>query len=118
MAAWTVLYSGSASISTSEYSLTLSSTSGVPASKTDKATVQLVLDLNALVAGDSYELKLYDKARSGDTQRQMSRRTFVGAQVDANQILPALMIGEGWDYTLKRLAGSDRTIGWSIRAYS
>lgn len=117
MADWSVLYSGSASISTTEYSLTLSSTVGVPAAKTDKKTVMLVLDLGNLVAGDQYELKLYDKCRSGDTQRRVSTWTFTGAQSEANSFLPALMIGEGWDYTLKRLAGSDRTIGWEMRAY-
>jgi hypothetical protein len=118
VAAWTVLYSGSNSISTTEFSLTLNSTTGAPASKTDKGTVQLVLDVSAMIAGDQYELKLYDKARSGDTQRLASRWTMTGAQAEPLFMTPALMLGEGWDFTLKRLAGSDRTIQSSIRSYA
>lgn len=117
MADWSILYSGSTSISTTEYSLTLSSTSGVPASKTDKATIQAVIDLNAMVAGDQYEIKVYDKCRSGDTQRLLWKSIPTGLQAEGLLMLPALMLGEGWDITVKRLAGSDRTIGWSIRAY-
>lgn len=118
MAAWGVLYSGSAAISTTEYSLTLSSTSGAPAAKTEKVTAQLFLDLANMVAGDQYELKLYDKCRAGDTQRLIERWVFTGAQQGTLTPLPSLMLGEGWDFTVKRLAGSDRTIGWSIRGYS
>jgi hypothetical protein len=117
MAAWTVLYSGSNTISTTEFSLTLNTTSGAPASKTDKGTIQLVLDVNAMIAGDQYELKLYDAARSGDTQRLVSRWILTGAQAEVIFMTPALMLGEAWDYTLKRLAGSDRTIISSIRSY-
>jgi hypothetical protein len=30
-------------------------------------------------------------------------------------IIPSVILGEGWDVTVTRLAGSDRTIYWSIR---
>lgn len=118
MAGWTVLYSGSNSISTAEVSMTLNSTSGAPASKTDKGTMSCVLDVNAIVAGDKYELRLYDKCRSGDTQRQVAKWIIQGAQAEPIFMTPPLMIGEGWDFTLKKLLGTDRTIASSIRAYT
>lgn len=118
MAAWTALYSGSNTISTTELSLTLNSTSGVPASKTDKATITLVLDLNAVAAGDQFELKLYDKCRAADTQRQAAKWIITGAQADPVFFTPPMMVGEAWDFTLKKLAGTDRVITSELRAYS
>lgn len=119
MAAWTALYTAAGtSISTTEYSVTLASTSGVPAAKTDKVTATLVLDLNALAAGDQFEIKLYDKCRSGDTQRQVDKWIVAGAQAGPIFMTPPLMIGEGWDFTIKKLAGTDRTIPGEVRAYS
>jgi hypothetical protein len=118
MAAWTALYSGSASIGTSEYSLTLNSTSGVPAAKTDKGTITLALDLNAVAAGDQFEVTLYEKCRSADTQRKAAKWIVTGAQAEPIFMSPPLMLGEGWDFTIKKLAGTDRTITSEIRAYS
>lgn len=119
MAAWTSLYTAAGtSISTTEYSVTLASTSGAPAAKTDKVTAQLVLDLSALAAGDQFEVKLYDKCRSSDTQRVVSKWIVTGAQAELIFMTPALMLGEGWDYTIKKLAGTDRTIPAAVRAYS
>lgn len=118
MAAWTSLYSGSNSISTTEFSLTLNSTSGAPATKTDKVTASLVLDVNAIAAGDQFLITLYDKARSADTQRKVATWILTGAQAEPVFMTPPLIIGEGWDFTIKKLAGTDRTITSSIRAYS
>lgn len=118
MSGWTSLYSGSATIGTTEYSLTLNSTSGVPAAKTDKGTISLVLDVNALAAGDQFLVTLYDKCRSGDTQRKSATWMIAGAQAEPIFMTPPLMIGEGWDMTIKRIAGTDRAIGSEIRAYT
>lgn len=112
----TALYEGSASISTTEYSLTLSSTSGVPASKTAAAVIQIWLDLNALAAGDEYSLKLYEKVTSSATQRSLELARLKGAQGNPFFISPAIMVKEAWDVTLDRIAGSDRTIVWAIRS--
>lgn len=118
MAAWTVLYSGSNSITTTELSVTLNSTVGVPAVQTDKVTACVVLDVSDVAAGDIFVLALYDKARSGDTQRKVSQWYISGAQQEALFMTPPLMLGEGWDFTLKKISGTDRTIISSVRAYS
>ncbi len=74
------------------------------------------MDLNALVAGDEYEFKVYEKVVSGGTQRVAYRCTFAGAQPDPIWVSIPFSVKNGWDMTLDRLAGSDRTIAWSIRA--
>jgi hypothetical protein len=109
----TALYENSASISTTEYSLTNNSTS--IAAKTDDGVFQTFLDLSAMVAGDEYELKVYEKVTSGGTQRVVYRTYFLGVQSEPHCVLPSLVLMHGWDVTLDRLAGSDRTIAWSIR---
>lgn len=117
MATLTELYTGSASISTTEYSLTLASTSGVPASKTDNGYISIWLDLSALAAGDQYELKVYEKVASGGTQRQCWPTTVLtGAQSPPHWFSLPLAVMHGWDVTLKKIAGTDRTIAWSIRS--
>jgi hypothetical protein len=78
---WTAPYSGSNSVSTTELSLTLNSTSGVPAAKTDKGTMSLVLDLNALLTGDQFEVRLYEKCRAADTQRRAASWIVAGRWV-------------------------------------
>jgi hypothetical protein len=108
------LYGGTASISTTEYSLVASSTS--LASDTTDAVVQLFLDLNAMVAGDEYELKFYETTASGGTKRLVEQWSFVGAQGKPIYASPSFLVLYGWDFTLKRIAGSDRSIVWSIRA--
>lgn len=109
----TALYEDSASISTSEYSLPNDSTS--LAAITTDGVYQVFLDLSALAAGDEYELKVYEKVQSGGTQRVVYRAYFVSVQATPHSVTPSLVLMHGWDVTLKRLAGSDRTIGWSIR---
>lgn len=118
MAAWTALYTAAGTtIGATEYSISLASTSGAPASKTDKVSACCSLDLNALAIGDVFKLTLYDKCRSGDTQRVVES-WYVGVNNGPNFITPPFMIGEGWDFTLKKISGTDRTIPASIRAYS
>lgn len=109
----TELYTGSASISTTEYSLTNNSTTLT--SKTDNGPVQAFIDLNALAAGDEFEFKVYEKVQSGGTQRLVWRASFVGAQSEAIAVIPALITLYGWEMTLKKIAGTDRTIAWSLR---
>lgn len=105
----------SASISTSEYSLPADTTTGVPTSQTTDGIYQFFIDFGAMVAGDQYEVKLYEKYDAGGTQRHVETWILTGAQSKPLFTLPSMILGEGWDVTVKRLAGSDRTIGWSIR---
>lgn len=109
-------YENSASISTAEYSLPNNSTVLTPI--TVDGVYQLFLDLNALTVTEEYRLRVYEKVQSGGTQRVIFEQTFVGAQSPPNMVVPSLLLGHGWDMTLLKVAGTDRTIGWSIRSVS
>lgn len=107
------LYGNSASISTTEYSLTNNAT-GVVAQTTD-CIMQGFVDLNAMAAGDEYLLKVYEKISSGGAQRVVFNAYFANAQAQPIFPLPSLIMLHGWDVAMTKKAGTDRTIAWSIR---
>lgn len=105
----------SATISTTEYSLPADTTTGVPTSQTTDGIYQFFIDFGAMIAGDQYEIKMYEKTDSGGTQRLVETWIQTGAQSKPQFVLPSMILGEGWDVTVKKLAGTDRAIAWSIR---
>lgn len=117
MALNNALYSQSAqTISSTEYSLTNNSTT--VATVTTTGIISIWLDVNALAAGDEFELALREKVVSGGTQRRMVLANLVGVQVDAMFVTAGWQVGVGWDVTLKKIAGTDRAISWTIRSIS
>ena len=106
-------FSGTATISTTETSL-VTNTAGPDAETTD-GVFQAFVDLANLAAGDQYRLRLYEKARSGDTQRLIEEWIFDGAQSKPLYVSPSFIFLHGWDVTVIKLAGTDRVINWSIR---
>ena len=109
----TELAAGSETISTTEWSLT-TDTAGPDADTTD-GEFQCFIDLNAIAAGDVFQFRAYEKVQSSDTQRRFLEATFAGAQGTPNWVSPKFMLMHGWDFTLIKLAGTDRTLTWSIR---
>ena len=108
------LYSGSATISTTEISL-VSGTSSLQSDATD-GIYQVFLDLNALANGDVFELKVKEKVRSADTQRVVYIIPIAQAQTgQPNLASPSLILMHGWDVTLIKISGTDRAISWSVR---
>lgn len=107
------IYANSATISTTEYSLTNNSTT--KQAITTDGVFQAFLDVNALVAGDTFEFKIYEKVQSSGTQRVIGSWIIDGAQ--SNPIWPSLsfLLINGWEMTLIKIAGTDRAIPWSIR---
>jgi hypothetical protein len=108
-----VEYSGIATVSTTEWSMTANT--GSISANTDDGVVQAVVDFNALANGDTYELKFYEKARSGDTQRIVWEATFVNVLGEPLVYTPSFLVMHGWDFTLLKTAGTDRAIPWSVR---
>lgn len=106
-------YENAATISTAEYSLPNAGTVLTPI--TVDGVYQLFLDVSALVAADQYELKLYEKVQAAGTQRVCETWFFDGVQGSPHFVSPTIILLHGWDFTMKRIAGSDRSIGWSIR---
>jgi hypothetical protein len=105
-------YTGTETVSTTEWSMT-TDTSGPDADTTD-GIYQAFVDLNALAAGDSFEFKAYEKVLSSSTQRLIYSARFVDVQTQPVWVSPTLVLGHGWDMTLKKLAGTDRAIDWRI----
>lgn len=106
-------YEGTATIGTTEFSCPNNSTS--LASITTDGIYQVWLDLNNLAAGDDFTLQIKEKILSSGTQRVVYDARFNGAQSSVF-VAPALELLHGWDVTLRKNAGTDRPIDWSIRA--
>jgi hypothetical protein len=104
-----------ATISTAEYSLPADTTSGVPTSQTTTGVFQFYVDLGNMVAGDQYRIRLYEKYVAAGTQRLVEEWLYTGAQSKPMFISPTFVLGAGWDFTVLRTAGADRSILWSIR---
>lgn len=103
---------GTQSVSTTEHSLT-TDTSG-PDTDTTAGIYQAFLDLNALAAGDIFTFAVYEKVRTGDTQRKVYVASFANAQATPVWVSPTLILGVGWDMTIIKTSGTDRTINWRI----
>jgi hypothetical protein len=84
---------------------------------TTAGVYQLFLDVANLAAGDTLEVRVIEKARTGDTARVVFMGTLTNAQGtdSAMYATPPLTLGVGWDITIKQTAGSVRAFPWSIR---
>lgn len=107
------LFSGVASISTTEYSLTNNSTT--IATQNTEGRYQLFLDVANLQSGDVYNVFLRERVTAGGTQRQQLLAVLTGPTPPL-WIQPVdMQLMHGWDFTMQRTAGADRAISWSIR---
>ena len=111
----TAAYSAKATISTTEYSLPNAANYSSGSPITADVVGQIWLDLGALAAGDDYTLNIYEKV-DGGTQRLVDSFSFKDAQAKAIVVLPAFLLMDGWDVSMIKNAGTDRSIRWSIRA--
>ncbi|WP_372810101.1 hypothetical protein [Litorivivens sp.] len=106
------LYGNSATISTTEYSLPNNSTTLTPI--TTEKTVQIMINTSNVAAGDEYELRVYSKVISTGAQVLVwPIVTITGGPPSVT--IPALRLMHGWDVTLKKIAGTDRSFEWSLR---
>ncbi|NJM33985.1 MAG: hypothetical protein HC850_03925 [Rhodomicrobium sp.] len=105
-------FAGTESVGTTEHSLPTDT--AAPNANTMAGVFQPFLDLNALAAGDVFRFRVYEKCRTGDTQRLIYTAEFSGAQASPIWAGPSLLLGVGWDMTLRKASGTDRTINWRI----
>jgi hypothetical protein len=109
-------FSGSATINGTEYSLPNSATYSSGSARTDDGNYLVLIDASTLVVGDVYEFRLYEKVRSADTQRLITSVQIVGPAPQAIELpMPPVTLLHGWDMTLKKISGTDRSMSWSIR---
>lgn len=109
------LYSGTHAIDTTEWSLTTDSAG--PDTDTTDGVFQVFLDLSDMIAGDQLQIRIYEKVRSGDTQRVVYEAILSGAQGQPIWVSPSLVLMHGWDVTCDALAGTI-TVLWSVRQVS
>lgn len=105
-------FSGTEAVGATEHSMT-TDTSG-PDAETSDGVFQCFLDVSDMVAGDILQIRLYEKARSGDTQRLAMEWILTGAQAAPLWVSDAYVLMHGWDFTLDALAGTI-TVLWSLR---
>ena len=108
----TTAYSGTATITTTEYSLVSNSTT--LASDTNAGVYQVFIDASGMGAEDGYTIYIKDKIVSGGTQK-----TIYAAAIDGVQstpfVTPSLILMNGWDVTMLGDTGTSASITWSIR---
>ena len=107
-------YSGTEAVSTTEWSLVSDTSYDTGDASTPDGVYQVWLDVSDMIAGDQLQIRIYEKCRSGDTQRICYQATLTGAQADPLWVSPSLILMHGWDVTLDALAGTI-TVLWSIR---
>lgn len=102
------------SISTTEISI-LTGTSTLTDS-TSPGAYQLIVDgiAASMAKGDEFEVRVYEKCLSGSTRRTLFLARMNDAQTEL-LITPTLMLLNGWNMTLKKIAGTDRNFDASIR---
>lgn len=105
------LFDSNATIGTTARSLPGDTTSGVPTSQTTAGVLGGFIDFFAVAAGDSYDVKLYEKVDAG-TQRLVATWVVDYAQVFT---LPNYHVSEGWDVTVAKTAGTDRAVRWALK---
>lgn len=103
------------SVTATEVSLVTGTT---PAAQTNDCLIQVMVDgVTNMVKGDEFLLKIYEKARSGGTQRVCFQATLSDAQSELF-VTPTLLMGNGWDVTMTRISASSRSFDTSVRQVS
>ena len=109
----TELYTNTATVSTVVYSLPNNSTT--PAAITTDGVFQIWIDLSAMAANDEYEILVLEKCTSAGSQLAIMTVRMIGTVGTPQWVAPTFILMHGWDVTMQRIAGSDRSFTWSIR---
>lgn len=101
----------SASIGSTEYFLASDSTSA--SYQTTDCIMQAQIDFSAMTAAEQYEVRVYEKIDGTNARLLFPVATLTGVQSNA-YVIPAVIVGSGWEVSVKKIAGTDRTIAWTI----
>jgi hypothetical protein len=100
---------------TTELSIPRNATYDVAQSQTDDGVYQLWIDAGTMAKGDEYRIRLYEKVEgTGGTSKVFAEWSLLGVQSQVF-VTPTFILINGWDMTLKKIAGSDRAFDASIR---
>lgn len=87
-------------------------------------TFTLHIDTNAMVAGDSLELRIYQIVLTGGTRRVAYFTRYDGAQSSDDQIKISVPVSNELTdagsirFTLKQTAGTSRNFPWKVLKYA
>lgn len=86
------------------------------ATQTNNKTFVLVVDCNAMVAGDVLELRIKTKVLTGGTLRSAYLMTFYGAQPTDDLVKFSVPIPSDIEavFTLKQTFGTSRSYPWKV----
>lgn len=84
------------------------------ASGTAAGVYQLLLNAANMVDGDIIELRAYGKANGSDAESQMYMATFAHTQTDKLKASLAIVAPSDVKFTIKRVAGTDRSYQWGV----
>ncbi len=102
---------GDATGSTAEYFLASASTTATY--QTTDCILQVFVDLGAMAAGDQYQIAIYEKVNAG-TRRTVYQSIATGAQAGPF-VSPSLILGDSWEVGVLKIAGTNRTLPYSLR---
>lgn len=107
-------FTNTATIGVTEFYLAANSTTAGAGQSSD-GMVQVLIDFSALLAGDIYQVRLYESAASAGTRRIVFQDNYAGPMDAPIVATPALILLHKWDFSVTKIAGTDRSITWSIR---
>jgi hypothetical protein len=111
----TQAFSGTVSVSSTEYSCPNAGNYSSGSARTDAGVFQVFLDTSDMVAGDQLQIRIYEKCRSTDTQQVIYEAILTGTMANT-WVSPSLILLNGWDVTILQLAGTAGiVVNWSIR---
>lgn len=93
---------------TTELSIVFNATYAAGTNKTDDGIFQLFLDDQGnMTKTEEYEIRVMEKVHNGGTQKNIFKARLKGTQSEPF-VTPPLALGNGWDFTIKKIAGTDR----------
>jgi hypothetical protein len=104
---------GSVTIGATETSLT-TNTAG-PDVDTTKGWFSAQIDVSALASTDVYRFRVYEKVLTGSSQKLVWDARLTGVQATPIFESPSFMLVHGWDMTIVKVSGTDRSLSWSVR---
>lgn len=82
---------------------------------TDDGVYQLWIDAGNMAKGDEFRVRLYEKVEgTGGTKKVFFQATLSDAQSEIF-CTPTFILINGWDFTIQKIAGTDRAFDASIR---
>lgn len=110
--AWTFT-EGTETVGTTEHDLMTDATYSSGTLQSSNVSAQLWLETNNIARGDVFEVRVYEKVIGSSTVRSFILDPAL--PIGDVWVSPALLLGNGWTFTLKKLSGTDRAFNWSVR---